>query len=124
MKGAGMTKVVLAIAVLACPLLLAATGCSARPSETAIVERFAIELAAPDGEPDDWREVAELLAGDAMDGLCGSDYYRTGIGDQQPELLYAWSATCLMYFEDDMSPAQIDLATQDVVEHTIARLDN
>lgn len=105
------------IPAIACAALLA--GCSAGPDREAVVERFAIELAAGAGEATDWQDMAAGLADDAFAGNCGSDAYRAGLGED-PLLLYAWAATCLMYFEADMTDAQAERARLDVVEFAIS----
>ena len=102
--------------------VVALSGCAAGPNRDEVAERFAIEMAAGPGEQEDWAEFAEGLADDALAGNCAKDGYRAGLGDD-PTLIYAWSAGCLMYFEDQMTNAQQERARQDVIDFTIASLD-
>lgn len=44
------------------------------------------------------------------------------MGDD-PVLRYACAAGCTMYFEDDLSSAQMERAMQDIVDYTISMLD-
>lgn len=97
---------------------LTVVGCSAAPDREEIAERFEIELAAGAGDSVDLTELSESLADDALDGKCGSDGFRSGI-ESEPILVYAWSATCLMYFEDDMNDAQQDQAKQDIIDFAV-----
>lgn len=99
-----------------------ASGCAASPNRDTVAERFAIELAAGMGEPEDWQDLALILTDDALSGRCGDDQYRAGLGDD-PGLIYAWSATCLMYFEADLTDAQLDRAKQDLVDFTSTQID-
>ena len=110
----------LAIALLTAGALLL-TGCTPAPPRDEVVERFAIELAAGVGEPEDWTELAEGLADDALDGKCAESLYRTTLED--PTLQYAWSAGCLMYFEGSMSDSQVETAKQDLIDYISSTID-
>lgn len=90
-------------------LALTLAGCSTAPDRADVAERFAIELAASGaGDVQDWMELADGLAGDALDGRCESEAYRTGLADDS--LVRAWDIGCLMYFEAEMSESQVERA--------------
>lgn len=102
-------------------LTLALTGCSSTPTAAEVAERFAIELAAAiGGEPDEWADVADDLADDALNGNCGKDVFWTGLGEEE-YLLRSWAATCLLYFEGDMSDGQVERAKETVVDGALER---
>lgn len=88
-------------------------GCSPVPDRADVIERLTIELEAPFGDAGrgNFDAVAEGLADDALDGMCGSDAYRTQLDGS---LLVAWDSTCLAHFGHDMSAAQIDTAKESV----------
>ncbi|KRC60927.1 hypothetical protein ASE14_08175 [Agromyces sp. Root81] len=106
--------------IAAAALLLA--GCSSAPPRQEVVDRFLIELdAATDGlltaDTPMIAELAEGVADNALDGMCGSDPYRVGLED--PSLVYAFDVTCLTYFEGDMTKAQVD-AVKDAITQRVA----
>lgn len=101
--------------------MLTLVGCSAGPSHSEVAERFAIELAAGPGDATDWRDLADSLATDAGKGRCADDVYTSTLANE-PALIYAWSATCLMYFEDQMSKAQQERARDEVTRAALAGL--
>lgn len=103
--------------------LLAVTGCTAEPSREDLTRYFSVELAAGAGEPEDWVELAELLADDALDGKCGSDLYTSSLGDD-PVMRYAWAAICTGDFEHDMTEAQFEAATDVIVGFTVAQIED
>lgn len=106
-----MKRTLVAVAAVS---LLVLTGCSAGPSRDDVEERFEIELQGQFGETADVTEMTDLLTGYALDGDCSSDELRDGFGPGG--MLVAWEATCLMYFEGDMSDDQIASAKQTVAD--------
>lgn len=118
MRSGAVLKSVAVGALVAAALTL--TGCTG-PNRDKVVERFSIELAASGGEPSDWVTVSESLAEDALAGKCGQDAYWSTVADL-PNMRYAWAATCLMYFEADMSHAQQARAKQELLEFTARSL--
>lgn len=115
-----------AVAALAAVLL---SGCSAGgPSRDTLVDRFAIELeGGSDGvlerDSTQVRDLAEGLADDALDGSCGEPTYWAGLGDATG-LLYAWSATCSMYFDEQMNATLRDHAKDILLEQVKTKLQN
>ncbi|MFJ4999907.1 hypothetical protein ACIP5T_17275 [Microbacterium sp. NPDC088619] len=104
-------------AVLAAGLLLVLTGCSAAPSREEVAERYLLEYTDSEAIQDAMRESALSIADDALAGYCGDDDYEAGLlsgGDQS--LFYAWRVTCSMYFEDDLSPQQVEETKQLVLD--------
>lgn len=88
--------------------LLLLAGCSAGPSRDEVSERFLIEYTDSDELRQAMQEVADEIAQDAIDGRCGDGPYEAGLQTAADDnLFYAWRSTCLMYFEDDLSAAQI-----------------
>lgn len=105
--------------VLGTALLLA--GCSSAPSRDDVAERYAIEMSGSiGGEVSDWIDVGDSMADSALKGMCGNDAFRSTAFVGQPSALYAWDATCLMYFERDMTASQVDRAKASVVDHVSA----
>lgn len=109
---------------------LALTGCSSGPSADEFADRFTIEYESASGldlsSTDSGEKLALEAAESAIDGMCGELAYRyaledSGIGD---DYLYAWDVSCLMYFEGDMSQAQIDRAKAALVERATSGLDD
>lgn len=101
---------------------LTLTGCvTPAPSAGTVAERFRIEIeAATDGlMAQDNPEVvglSESVAENLLDGGCTID---PGLGlneDENQPYIYAVSATCLMYFEHEMSEAQIEKAKVRLLE--------
>lgn len=83
-------------------------------------ERFLIEYTDSDEMADAMQELADQVAGDALEGRCGQTAYETGLqsaGDEN--LFYAWRVTCQMYFEDDLTEAQIEETKQMVLERAL-----
>lgn len=98
-------------ATLLIPLLLILAGCSEPPpSHEEVKSRLIIEY------PDDalvpaeyFDEVFDAMASDALNGLCGSFAYERWFYDAGVDaLFYAWRMTCLTYFEDDLTPSQVE----------------
>lgn len=107
------------------PLALILVGCAPTPSTDEVSERFLIELGGAMGADDDalidkhFGDIARDTAADMIEeDMCGSAAYRTAFEDEGglEAHLYAFEQTCLMYFEDDMSPAQIEHAKQLLIE--------
>lgn len=104
------------------PLLLTIgllTGCAATgPSVDDVAERFRIELEAADSSfaRDDHVRASEEVAQLMLDGGC------TTVGQFTEEAYgYAFASTCLMYFEDDMTEAQVDYAKRLIFEAATQR---
>lgn len=114
-----MTRSLIA-ALAGLALVAGLAGCSNTPDREAVVDRFLVELTSdlPDGADEQFAEAAETLADDALDGMCGSDAYLSGIGEQQPTL-GAWAATCSMMFADDMTDEQREHFEQLVADEAI-----
>jgi hypothetical protein len=118
-------KLVAAAAVL--PLLLLVTGCTPAPPREEVSERVMIGiLAAMQLDEDDIDEqfrtdvggIADGIADDMLAGKCGMAAARGGLAES-PELTYAWDTACLMYFERDMSEAQIRQAKEAIIQQAI-----
>ena len=94
------------------------SGCSSTPDRAEVAERYAIEMAGAFGggsTKDDWIELGEGIADSALKGMCGEDTFRSTAFEGNPSALAAWDNTCLMYFEGDMSSAQIERAKQSLI---------
>lgn len=101
-------------------LLLLLTGCSPTPNRDKVVERFEIELAA--AMPVEIDTLAEGLADDAFNGMCGEDEYRTALNDDG--LIHVWDVTCSMHFEHDMTEAQQDRAHEAIVGSVLEQIED
>lgn len=111
-------------AVILLPVVLLLAGCSAGPSRDEVLERFSIEIrgaAGADLPASMVEDQAAALTDAALQGECGSDEYRDSMIVPSLYLLLPWDATCSMYFEDDMTAAQVERAKQTVL---MAALDN
>lgn len=109
------------VAVLSTAVLLLLAGCSATPSRDEVTERFLIEYTDDEGLRDAMREAAEAIADSALDGRCGDDAYEAGLRSGADEqLAYAWRTTCLMYFEGDLSDAQIAETKRMIADRVVA----
>lgn len=110
------------IAASACALLiLMLAGCSTGPSLDEVTERFLIEYTDDDGLREAMQEAAEQIAESALNGQCGDEGYEAGLRTGADEdLFYAWRTTCLMYFEGDLSQAQVSETKQMVAERVVA----
>lgn len=97
-------------------------GCTPTPNRAQVVESFEIELIAAMPVGIDLGTLPEDMADDAFSGLCGSDAYRTALDD--PGLIQARDATCLMYFELDMTDAQQDRAREAILDSALERLED
>lgn len=91
------------------------SGCSTAPDRNEVAERFAIELEGVTGLPRSYFEELHFqVADDLLDGMCSSDPYMFAL--QDPNLQYAVMVTCLMDFEDDMKPYQVERAKTAILE--------
>lgn len=105
--------------IVLAPLALLLAGCSSGPAPAEVQQTFLVELRAQlPGDPtlevteEYFGDFAAEIAGDMIeDDACGSFNYRT-VAMVEDHMRYAYEITCLSYFEDDMSPAQIDAAKQ------------
>ena len=104
-------------ALAAGALVLVLAGCAPAPSHDEVADRFLIEYTDNDTMRDAMAELADTIADDALAGNCGQDAYEAGLmsgGDEN--LFYAWRVTCQMYFEDDLTEAQIEQTKQMVID--------
>lgn len=93
------------------------TGCSATPTHEAVADRFLIEYTDDDAMRDAMQELADTIADDALSDHCGDEAYETGLQSGADEnLFYAWRVTCQMYFEDDLTAAQLEETKRMVFE--------
>lgn len=102
-----------ALACIAALPLLAVTACSAGPTRAEVAERYAIEWDAVypgSSELPQAQQIIDDAVDDAFKGRCGEDAYRAQLEPVGEFALRPWDATCLMYFEDDMTQAQVDRA--------------
>jgi hypothetical protein len=91
------------------------------PSREEVAERFLIELTDSDEMAEAMQELADQIAGDALAGRCGETGYETGLQSTGDEtLFYAWRSTCLMYFEGDLSSAQVAETKQMIADRVLA----
>ncbi|MGR2751502.1 hypothetical protein [Agromyces arachidis] len=121
MKRTSLLGLPVAHLAMAAAVTFTLAACTPAPSGEDVAERFRIEIeAATDGLlAQDNPEVVGLsedVADDLLDGGCTID---PGLGldeDENEAYIYAVSATCLMYFEHEMSEAQIDRAKVRLLE--------
>lgn len=108
-------------AIAAASLLLVLTGCTVTPDRVEVADRFLVELTDSDDMRDAMAELADGIAGDMLDGNCGSSAYEAGLSSEgtDPALFYAWRSTCLMYFEDDLTEQQVEETKAMQVERAI-----
>lgn len=105
-------------AILALPLAaMLLAGCSPQPSRDDVAERFLIELSDSETIRAGMTDLADGIAGDALDGRCGDTEYEAGLqSNGDADLFYAWRSTCLMYFEGDLTAAQVDETKQMIAD--------
>lgn len=104
------------IAALPLLLLIPLAGCSPTPSQDAVADRFLTELTDSPSVREAMQELADDIALDAANGECGNEAYEAGLTGGPDELFYAWRVTCHMYYEDDLTPEQIEETKQMVLE--------
>lgn len=116
--------------VVAIVAVLTLTGCAPTVSKDEFAKRFLLEyrgqfglnstgpLSIPAEE-----KLAAGMAADAVDKhLCGDEAYRTGLS--LDELQVPWDISCSMYFEDEMSQAQLDRVKQEMLDEAMDDLSD
>jgi hypothetical protein len=105
-------------ALIALPALVL-TGCSGAPPQDEVADRFLIEYTHDADSRESFRELATAVAIDSIGGQCGSEAYESTFTRGDENLFYAWRVTCLMYFEDDLTPRQVEETKQMIADRAM-----